>query len=589
MTGFIRRAAALLLATALAIAFMPFAAAEQVYAEGEAPVRTVIIDPGVIGGEQIIKNSTDEGMLAPETEVQQNGQFQWDGTRMWYRYPNLPETFIAPEGLAFKGWTSSAWEPLEDPGYCVVVNESDTVTLTAQWEITSLAVTVTPPVIGEKSREVRPQVTVGSDKVSLESTTWLYGLDMYSTDEPDVTFEEGGTYYLMATIKAGSGSSFQRGSITYTGIDEGYQSFDGCTVSDGTLEFAGSRAYDGVDYLRVKISVTPAASAPPAPATLIDRIDLSYDIDKLAFNTGNSEKTVYGLADANVSTSTTGLRCYPGFSGISSWDEDAGQWTRLNDSKDMIRADRVYSVKFGLRLNEGYDFHDSVKAYDSYNNMGNLQDITDTEVYVNGVRLGSANFFYKYYAEGGSVLTVYVPIGKPRIDLIASKAEVTGITNKTYTGTAITQSPVVKVGGATLKFGVDYTVSYANNINVGTATMTITGKGNYTGNIKRSFTISEINDLPAVKITKPKVGKKKITVKWKKVSKKNQKKIQGIQIQIATDPNFEHIVKTKKVGKKKTSWTCKGLKSKTKYYVRIRAYKSGNHVSAWKSKNAKVK
>ena len=100
---------------------------------------------------------------------------------------------------------------------------------------------------------------------------------------------------------------------------------------------------------------------------------------------------------------------------------------------------------------------------------------------------------------------------------------------------------------------------------------------------------AEIVDLPAVKISKPKAVKKKITVKWKKVSKKNLKKISGIQIQVATDPAFTNIVKTATAGKKKTSKVIKGLAPKTKYYVRIRAYAAGNHVSAWKSKSVKVK
>ena len=100
---------------------------------------------------------------------------------------------------------------------------------------------------------------------------------------------------------------------------------------------------------------------------------------------------------------------------------------------------------------------------------------------------------------------------------------------------------------------------------------------------------NEIIDLPVVKISKPAAGKKKVTVKWKKVSKKNLKKIGGIQIQVATDPGFTNIVKTATVGKKKTSKTIKGLQSKTKYYVRIRAYAAGNHVSNWKAKSVKVK
>ena len=71
-----------------------------------------------------------------------------------------------------------------------------------------------------------------------------------------------------------------------------------------------------------------------------------------------------------------------------------------------------------------------------------------------------------------------------------SGAEVSGIAGRTYNGTAQTQNPTVKVGGRTLTNGTDYTLSYANNTNAGTATVTITGKGNYTGTISKAFTIS---------------------------------------------------------------------------------------------------
>ena len=98
-------------------------------------------------------------------------------------------------------------------------------------------------------------------------------------------------------------------------------------------------------------------------------------------------------------------------------------------------------------------------------------------------------------------------------------------------------------------------------------------------------------DLPVVKISKPKAGKRKLTVKWKKVSKKNQKKIQGIEIQVATDPGFTNIVYHAYAGKKKKSRVVKGLQSKAVYYVRVRAYNNagGTHVSDWRSRSGKVK
>ena len=76
--------------------------------------------------------------------------------------------------------------------------------------------------------------------------------------------------------------------------------------------------------------------------------------------------------------------------------------------------------------------------------------------------------------------------------------------NPIYTGAALTPKPTVKVGTTTLSEGTDYTLSYKNNINAGTATITVTGAGNYTGTITRTFTIrtasipaSAVGSVPA--------------------------------------------------------------------------------------------
>ena len=69
-------------------------------------------------------------------------------------------------------------------------------------------------------------------------------------------------------------------------------------------------------------------------------------------------------------------------------------------------------------------------------------------------------------------------------------ATVSGVADKDYTGRAITQSPAVSVSGiGTLTNGKDYTISYKNNTSAGTATMTITGKGNYKDAKNVSFKI----------------------------------------------------------------------------------------------------
>lgn len=69
------------------------------------------------------------------------------------------------------------------------------------------------------------------------------------------------------------------------------------------------------------------------------------------------------------------------------------------------------------------------------------------------------------------------------------------LNNNTYTydGTAKQPTTVVKDGEKTLTENTDYTKSYSNNINAGTATVTITGNGNYTGTLTKNYTIEGQN------------------------------------------------------------------------------------------------
>lgn len=151
-----------------------------------------------------------------------------------------------------------------------------------------------------------------------------------------------------------------------------------------------------------------------------------------------------------------------------------------------------------------------------------------------------------------------------------SKCTVSGIKTKTYTGKALTQSITVKYGNTTLKKDTDYTVSYKNNKNVGTATVTITGKGKYSGTVKKTFTIKP----KSTSISKLTAGKKKFTVKWKKLTTQTT----GYQIQYSTSSKFTaKTTKTVTVSKNKTtSKAVNKLKAKKKYYVRVRTYKTVN-------------
>lgn len=77
-----------------------------------------------------------------------------------------------------------------------------------------------------------------------------------------------------------------------------------------------------------------------------------------------------------------------------------------------------------------------------------------------------------------------------------NSAEISGCTfapiaDVTYNTKAHTPEVTVAISGRTLEADKDYTVSYASNVNAGTATVTVTGKGNFTGSANTTFTIAK--------------------------------------------------------------------------------------------------
>ena len=145
-----------------------------------------------------------------------------------------------------------------------------------------------------------------------------------------------------------------------------------------------------------------------------------------------------------------------------------------------------------------------------------------------------------------------------------SKANVTLSTSTyAYDGKAKKPGVTVKLNGKTLKNGTDYTVSYSNNTKVGTATVKITGKGNYTGSVSKTYSIK--NNFKKATVsgisTKAFTGKnitQSITVKYNgktlkngtdyTVSYSNNKKIGTATVKIAGKGSYTGtITKTFKI------------------------------------------
>ncbi len=183
----------------------------------------------------------------------------------------------------------------------------------------------------------------------------------------------------------------------------------------------------------------------------------------------------------------------------------------------------------------------------------------------------SANPVCRVYAK-------WLPIVKIRDCKVGKIAE------QVYSGKKIKPEMKVTYEGAALTQGTDYTVKYQDNVNIGRATVTLTGKGRFTGTKTVHFNI-----LPkAVKLSRLKAGVKQLTAVWKQ-----GKNIDGYQIEYSLKKSFKDSKKITVNGADTTETVIRKLQPKKTYYVRIRTFKTvkgKKFYSAWSNvKSQKTK
>ena len=159
-------------------------------------------------------------------------------------------------------------------------------------------------------------------------------------------------------------------------------------------------------------------------------------------------------------------------------------------------------------------------------------------------------------------------------------AAVTTAGSVSYTGNPVTPSFTVKKDGKTLTKGTDYTISYSNNIKVGTAKAVITGKGNYKDSVTVNFNIVPKKQS----VTSVTATSNKISFSWKKSSCAD-----GYEYQVAASQDFN---KTSVLSINKNTTTSKSISAtqgKT-YYVRVRDFKivSGKKIVGEWSNSKKI-
>lgn len=182
-------------------------------------------------------------------------------------------------------------------------------------------------------------------------------------------------------------------------------------------------------------------------------------------------------------------------------------------------------------------------------------------------------------------LELVVPEPEP---ITISKKNVTVNAGKLYyNGKARKPAVTVTVNGQTLTKNVDYTVSYKNNKYAGTASVTVTGKGAYTGTATRTFKIYKAsNTLKAgaktIKLSAAKLAKKGTSIKRAKAFVVKEAK--GKVTYKKSSGNAKITV-----SKAGTVSVKKGLKKGTyKVKVNVTAAGSANYKAATKTVTLKV-
>jgi uncharacterized repeat protein (TIGR02543 family) len=147
-----------------------------------------------------------------------------------------------------------------------------------------------------------------------------------------------------------------------------------------------------------------------------------------------------------------------------------------------------FSLNGSVYTEKGYDYF---YVYDglSTDDKMLIEKMDGTNNPINAVTSSHNKMMLKFSSDGSVFKSGLALTATVIRNLNSENITVADIPAQTYTGSAI--CPVVSVNykGSELKAGTDYTVTCPYNVNPGTGSITITGKGNYAGSISKTFEI----------------------------------------------------------------------------------------------------
>lgn len=257
-------------------------------------------------------------------------------------------------------------------------------------------------------------------------------------------------------VTPGTASITISGAGTYSGSKTVTFEIAQCDIAQATIDAIADQNYTGSE-------IRPGVYVRIGNKVLNENVDYTLKYENNT-SIGTAKITVTGMG---------------GYSGTTTASFRIVQY-RIDQATIDTIADQSYT---------GYALRPALRV-----RIGNTtlsENIDYTVTYTNNTNIGTATVTvtgYGKYANTGMKVTTF-RILAPSI----TNATLTSISDQTYTGYAICPSVNVYINSVVLREGVDYTLSYYNNVNIGTATVTITGIGSYSGTRTTTFRITGPN------------------------------------------------------------------------------------------------
>ena len=385
--------------------------------------------------------------------------------------------------------------------------------------------------------------------ITLSETSYVYD-GTYKKPAATVTFggkvlQEGKDYTISYrnNLNVGVTTVIATGMGDYTGYTSKNFTITKRAMAGGTVSVTSSVSFTGSN-------ITPSVTVKVAGRTLTNGTDytVSYSNNK---NVGTSNVYVYGKGNYSGSLSAK-FDIVPAKQQIQKLETKyKGFYIDWAQKGSATGYDVEYSVN--ANMSGAVSKHLTASKPDTLTVSGLSGDKT-YYVRVRSYTNVNGKVYYGAWSDIKSIKTANNDI---------TKATVSGISTKVFTGKAITQNVTVKVGNTVLKNGTDYTVSYSNNKKVGKATVKITGKGKYGGVITKTFKINPAKQ----EIQKLTAKSKAFFVDWAQKGSAT-----GYEIQYATNSKFTSAKKVTITNNKTDKTTVSKLSANKKYYVRVRSY-----------------